>query len=68
MAQRAYIPEAGPQHRVDATSASANRSPGAPEERYGSALIDRIGNTPLIRLDTVVRSYPGSPCWRKLNG
>ncbi|MGA8743683.1 MAG: cysteine synthase family protein [Terracidiphilus sp.] len=29
------------------------------EPRYGSALLDRIGNTPLIRLDGVVRGLPG---------
>jgi len=29
------------------------------QERYGSVLIDRIGNTPLIRLDRIVRLYPG---------
>ena len=29
------------------------------EPRYGSALLDRIGNTPLIRLDSVVRGLPG---------
>jgi S-sulfo-L-cysteine synthase (O-acetyl-L-serine-dependent) len=29
------------------------------EPRYGSALLDRIGNTPLIRLDGVVRRLPG---------
>ena len=45
MAHRAYIPELRPQKRN--------------EERYGSVLIDRIGNTPLIRLDSVSRPYPG---------
>ena len=45
MAHRVYIPELRRQH-------------GA-EERYGSVLIERIGNTPLIRLDSVVRPYPG---------
>lgn len=46
MAQRAIIPEARwQQHRSD--------------ERYGSVLMERIGNTPLIRLDGVVRRYPG---------
>ncbi|MGA7244088.1 MAG: cysteine synthase family protein [Terracidiphilus sp.] len=29
------------------------------EPRYGSALLDRIGNTPLIRLDSAVRGLPG---------
>jgi cysteine synthase B len=29
------------------------------ERRYGSALLERIGNTPLIRLDSVVRGLPG---------
>lgn len=29
------------------------------EKRYGSSLMDRIGNTPLIRLDSVVRDLPG---------
>ena len=29
------------------------------EARYGSELIDRIGNTPLIRLDRIVRPYAG---------
>ena len=29
------------------------------ERRYGSALLERIGNTPLIRLDSVVRRLPG---------
>ena len=29
------------------------------EPRYGSALLERIGNTPLIRLDSVVRRLPG---------
>ena len=28
------------------------------EQRYGSALMERIGNTPLIRLDSVVRRLP----------
>lgn len=28
------------------------------ERRYGSALMERIGNTPLIRLDSVVRRLP----------
>jgi cysteine synthase B len=59
LAQRAYNPEAKWQHRVDSTRASRNRSPETPEERYGSVLIERIGNTPLIRLDSVVRPYPG---------
>ncbi len=45
MAHRAYIPELRRQNRA--------------EERYGSVLIDRIGNTPLIRLDSVSRPYPG---------
>jgi S-sulfo-L-cysteine synthase (O-acetyl-L-serine-dependent) len=58
MAQRAYIPQARRQHRVNATPASRNRLQGNPEERYGSVLIDRIGNTPLIRLDSAVRPYP----------
>jgi S-sulfo-L-cysteine synthase (O-acetyl-L-serine-dependent) len=29
------------------------------EQRYGSSLMERIGNTPLIRLDSVVRELPG---------
>ncbi|HEY2466236.1 MAG TPA: cysteine synthase family protein [Terracidiphilus sp.] len=29
------------------------------EQRYGSSLMDRIGNTPLIRLDSVTRKLPG---------
>jgi cysteine synthase B len=29
------------------------------EKRYGVSLMDRIGNTPLIRLDSVVRDLPG---------
>jgi cysteine synthase B len=46
VAQRAYIPEPRwQQHRADV--------------RYGSALMDRIGNTPLIRLDSIVRDLPG---------
>lgn len=46
MAQRAIIPEVKwRQHRSD--------------EWHGSALMERIGNTPLIRLDGVVRRYPG---------
>lgn len=46
MAQRAYIPEPRwQQHRADV--------------RYGSGLMERIGNTPLIRLDSVVREFPG---------
>jgi S-sulfo-L-cysteine synthase (O-acetyl-L-serine-dependent) len=49
MAHRAYIPETTWQHRADAASRG----------RYGSELIDRIGNTPLIRLDRIVRQYPG---------
>ena len=36
----AYIPEA-----------SWNGAASGPEERYGSELMERIGNTPLIRLD-----------------
>jgi cysteine synthase B len=32
---------------------------GHAEKRYGSSLMDRIGNTPLIRLDSVVRDVPG---------
>lgn len=46
MGQRAFISEARRQaHWLD--------------ERYGSSLMDRIGNTPLIRLDSVVRELPG---------
>ena len=45
MAQRAYFPETRWQHRLD--------------ECVGSVLTDRIGNTPLIRLDSVARRYPG---------
>ena len=45
MAQRAFIPEARWQPRT--------------EERFGSGLMERIGNTPLIRLDAVVRHFPG---------
>jgi S-sulfo-L-cysteine synthase (O-acetyl-L-serine-dependent) len=59
VAHRAYIPEMIPQHRAGGIPASNDRSPGAAEQRYGSVLTDRIGNTPLIRLDSVVRSYPG---------
>jgi S-sulfo-L-cysteine synthase (O-acetyl-L-serine-dependent) len=44
VAHRAYIPMSW-QHE--------------PKERYGSVLTERIGNTPLIRLDSVVRPYPG---------
>lgn len=29
------------------------------EPRYGTSLMDRIGNTPLIRLDSIVRGLPG---------
>ena len=29
------------------------------EQRHGSSLMERIGNTPLIRLDSVVRELPG---------
>jgi len=49
MAHRAYIPETTWQHRADPVSG----------ERYGSELIDRIGNTPLVRLDRIVRPFPG---------
>lgn len=45
MAQRAFIPEP--------------RWLGQVERRYGSALMERIGNTPLIRLDSVARELPG---------
>ena len=46
MAQRAFIPEPRwQQHRIDV--------------RYGSSLMERIGNTPLIRLESVVRELPG---------
>ena len=49
MAHRAYIPDPGWRDQVNDTR----------PERYGSELIDRIGNTPLIRLDRIVRAYPG---------
>jgi len=49
VAHRAYIPEPSWRDQSDATR----------QERYGSVLIDRIGNTPLIRLDRIVRPYPG---------
>jgi cysteine synthase B len=49
MAHRAYIPETTWQHRADPVLG----------ERYGSELIDRIGNTPLVRLDRIVRPFPG---------
>ena len=45
MAQSAYIPESSWQQRA--------------EQRYGSVLVDRIGNTPLIRLDRIMRPYSG---------
>ena len=45
MAHRAYIPETTRQHRSNG--------------QYGSLLTERIGNTPLIRLDSVVRPFPG---------
>lgn len=45
MAQRAYIPEP--------------RWLSHPERHYGSSLMERIGNTPLIRLESVVRDSPG---------
>ena len=35
------------------------RWPGQEEQSYGSSLMERIGNTPLIRLDSVVRELPG---------
>jgi S-sulfo-L-cysteine synthase (O-acetyl-L-serine-dependent) len=59
VANRAYIPELRPQHRAGGIPASDERSPGANGHRYGSVLTDRIGNTPLIRLDSIVRSYQG---------
>jgi len=49
LANRAYIPGAGWQGEADAGR----------RERYGSELIDRIGNTPLIRLDRIARPYAG---------
>ena len=49
MAHRAYISEPNWDDRSKVTR----------EERYGSELIDRIGNTPLIRLDRIVRPYAG---------
>jgi S-sulfo-L-cysteine synthase (O-acetyl-L-serine-dependent) len=49
VAHRAYIPESGWQHQASATK----------QERFGSELIDRIGNTPLIRLDRIVHPYSG---------
>jgi cysteine synthase B len=45
VAQRAFIPEARWQQRTG--------------ERYGSGLMERIGNTPLIRLDSIARHYAG---------
>ena len=45
MAHRAYIPQPGWRSKS--------------EERYGSELIDRIGNTPLIRLGRIAAGYPG---------
>ena len=59
MAHRVYIPEARWRHPVDAIPTGKDRSEESPEQRYGSVLIERIGNTPLIRLDSVVRPYPG---------
>ena len=41
------------------TSVAEARWLSGVERRYGSALLDRIGNTPLIRLDSVVRRLPG---------
>jgi S-sulfo-L-cysteine synthase (O-acetyl-L-serine-dependent) len=38
---------------------AATRWQSQVEPRYGSMLLDRIGNTPLIRLDTLVRRLPG---------
>ena len=49
MAHRAYISEPNWDDRSKVTR----------EDRYGSELIDRIGNTPLIRLDRIVRPYAG---------
>jgi len=49
VAHRAYISEPNWDDRSKVTR----------EERYGSELIDRIGNTPLIRLDRIVRPYAG---------
>jgi S-sulfo-L-cysteine synthase (O-acetyl-L-serine-dependent) len=49
VAHRAYIPDPRWQHRADVSE----------KERFGSELIDRIGNTPLIRLDRIARPYPG---------
>jgi cysteine synthase B len=46
----ALIPQALKQHRME-------EQPGS--SLLGSSVIDRIGNTPLIRLDTVVRGLPG---------
>jgi S-sulfo-L-cysteine synthase (O-acetyl-L-serine-dependent) len=41
------------------TSIAETRWLSGVERRYGSALLDRIGNTPLIRLESVVRRLPG---------
>jgi S-sulfo-L-cysteine synthase (O-acetyl-L-serine-dependent) len=49
VAHRAYIPDPRWQHRANVSE----------KERFGSELIDRIGNTPLIRLDRIARPYPG---------
>jgi len=49
VAHRAYISEPNWDDRSKVTR----------EDRYGSELIDRIGNTPLIRLDRIVRPYAG---------
>lgn len=35
------------------------RWPSRIEQRYGSMLMERIGNTPLIRIESVVRDLPG---------
>jgi cysteine synthase B len=40
------------------TSIAEARWIGGSARRYGSALLQRIGNTPLIRLDSVVRDMP----------
>jgi cysteine synthase B len=41
------------------TSIAETRWLSGVERRYGSALLDRIGNTPLIRLESVMRRLPG---------
>lgn len=40
------------------TSIAETKWPSRIEQRYGSALMERIGNTPLIQLDSVVHRLP----------